>query len=164
MKFPWNSSEKASPPSSLDHEHIQNYPGATEVPYQPDGYDEDLHAPCPPHTTGRKLVARIDWRLMPVLIVLYLLAFIDRINISNANVLGLSKELGLVGDQYNTALVIFFVPYVLFAAPVAFVGKRLGPARVLPVLMFVFGSMTLLSAAVKNFGGMMATRWILGEH
>lgn len=79
MKFPWNSSEKASPPSSLDHEHIQNYPGATEVPYQPDGYDEDLHAPCPPHTTERKLVARIDWRLMPVLILLYLMAFIDRI-------------------------------------------------------------------------------------
>ena len=60
-------------------------------------------------------------------------------------------------------LSVFFVPYVVFAVPVAFVGKKFGPARVLPILMFIFGSMTLLSAAVKNFGGMMATRWILGE-
>ena len=58
---------------------------------------------------------------------------------------------------------IFFVPYVLFAPPIAMLGKKFGPSLVLPILMFIFGSMTLLSAAVKNFGGMMSTRWILGE-
>lgn len=35
------------------------------------------------------------------------------------------------------------------------IGKKYGPARVLPLMMFSFGSMTLLSASVKNFGGMM---------
>lgn len=34
-------------------------------------------------------------------------------------------------------------------------GKKYGPSRVLPIMMFTFGSMTLLGAACKNFGGMM---------
>lgn len=41
-------------------------------------------------------------------------------------------------------------------------GKRFSPARVLPILMFSFGSFTLLSSATKNFGGMFALRWFLG--
>ena len=41
-------------------------------------------------------------------------------------------------------------------------GKKFGPARVLPIMMFTFGSMTLLSASVQNFGGIFALRWFLG--
>ena len=54
------------------------------------------------------------------------------------------------------------MPYVVFAPPVAMLGKRFGPSRVLPVLMFIFGSMTMLTAAVKNFGGIFALRFFLG--
>lgn len=57
---------------------------------------------------------------------------------------------------------IFFVPFVLFAPPVAILGKKFGPARVLPILMFIFGSMTLLGAAAHNFGGIFALRFFLG--
>jgi hypothetical protein len=39
-----------------------------------------------------------------------------RVNISNANVFGLSKDLGLEGLQYNISLVIFFVPVSIFAS------------------------------------------------
>lgn len=52
---------------------------------------------------------------------------LSRVNISNANVYGLSKELGLVSDQYNIALVIFFVPYILFEVPSNLLLKRLKP-------------------------------------
>lgn len=41
-------------------------------------------------------------------------------------------------------------------------GKHFGPARVLPVLMFSFGSMTLLSAATHNFAGLFTLRFFLG--
>lgn len=64
--------------------------------------------------------------------------------------------------QYNLLLSIFFVPYVLFAPPVAMLGKRFGPSRVLPIMMFCFGSCTLLSASTSNFGGIFALRWFLG--
>ena len=111
MKLPFSrsSNEKSghSPASSERFEH------PNDIPYPVEGYDDDLHVECPPHTTERKLVTRIDFHVIPFLCILYLLAFLDRVNISNANVLGLSKELNLQGNEYNTALVIFFVPYVL---------------------------------------------------
>lgn len=37
-----------------------------------------------------------------------------------------------------------------------------GPNRMLPIMMFTFGSMTLLTVAAKNFGGLMALRWFIG--
>lgn len=71
-------------------------------------------------------------------------------------------DLNFAPNQYNLLISIFFVPYVIFAPPVAILGKRFGPARVLPILMFIFGSMTLLSAAAHNFGGLFALRFFLG--
>lgn len=58
-------------------------------------------------------MAKVDLHVVPVLCVLYLLAFLDRVNISNARLFEMESDLGLEGTQYNTALVIFFVPYIL---------------------------------------------------
>jgi MFS family permease len=71
-------------------------------------------------------------------------------------------DLNFKPNEYNLLLSIFFVPYVVFAPPFAMLGKRYSPARVLPILMFSFGSFTLLSSATKNFGGLFALRWFLG--
>lgn len=110
MRLPFSSSSEKAGHSPASSERFEQ---PHDVPYQTEGYDDDLHVECPPHTTERKLVSRIDYHIIPVLCILYLLAFLDRVNISNANVFGLSKELELEGNQYNVALVIFFVPYVL---------------------------------------------------
>lgn len=45
------------------------------------GVDE-LQVQCPPHTTEKKLMARIDWHILPFVIILYLLAFLDRVNVA----------------------------------------------------------------------------------
>lgn len=58
-------------------------------------------------------MAKVDLHVVPVLCVLYLLAFLDRVNISNARLFSMEKDLGLEGTQFNTALVIFFVPYII---------------------------------------------------
>lgn len=51
-----------------------------------------------------------------------------RVNISNANIFGLSTDLHIAtGNKYNTALVIFFVPYVLFEIPSNVLLKKLKP-------------------------------------
>jgi MFS family permease len=75
----------------------------------------------------------------------------------------MDKDLGFHGNQYNIMLSIFYVPYVIFAPPVGMLGKKYGPHRVLPIMMFCFGSATLLAASVKNWSGMMALRWFLGK-
>lgn len=110
----------------------------------------------------RKLMTKIDMRLIPVLTCLYTLAFLDRTNVANAAVFGLAKDLGLHGHQYQTALTIFFVPYILFEIPSNIILKKLKPHVWLSLCMFIFGLVTLCQGLVRNWGGFMTTRFMLG--
>lgn len=75
---------------------------------------------------------------------------------------GLSKELGLTGNQYNTALVIFFVPYCLLEIPSNILLKKFKPSVWLSINMFGFGLVTVLQGFVQNYAGLLATRFFLG--
>ncbi|KAH7166485.1 major facilitator superfamily domain-containing protein [Dactylonectria macrodidyma] len=117
---------------------------------------------CPPCTTDRKLVFRIDTHVVPCLCLMYILAFLDRVNIANANIFGLSEELKLDGTKYNVALLIFFVPYILFEIPSNILLKRFRPNVWLSMNMFGFGLITLLQGFVTSYSGLVATRFFLG--
>lgn len=94
---------------------------------------------------------------------MYLFNALDKANLGNAKTNGLEKDLGMSGtNQYNIILSIFFIPYVLTAPFLAIIGKKYGPSRVLPAMMFTFGGMTVLVVAVQNFAGLFALRWFLG--
>ncbi|KAK2804355.1 hypothetical protein FQN50_006646 [Emmonsiellopsis sp. PD_5] len=110
-----------------------------------------------------KCIRKVDWRLPPVLMILYLCAYIDRANIGNAKIEGLMDDLKLSGTQYNIALAIFFVPYVLFELPSNIVlGRFKRPSRWIGILTLGWGIVMTLTCTVKNFGGLVATRFALG--
>ncbi|OCH93492.1 MFS general substrate transporter [Obba rivulosa] len=115
-----------------------------------------------PDVNEAKLMRKIDMRVVPVLTVLYLLAFLDRVNISNAVLFGLKTDLKLSGDQYNIALVVFFVPYVLFEIPSNILLKKFKPHVWLSFCMFLFGLITVLQGLTQNLSGLVATRFFLG--
>lgn len=159
--------EKSSSPDS-EQEQQQQQQYATNY-YDPDiahpatgEYDDDPHVECPPHTTQRKLVAKIDFRVIPVLSILYLLAFLDRTNIANASIFGLREELNLQNTQYNTALTIFFIPYIVFEIPSNILLKKLKPHVWLSACMFAFGVVTICQGLVQDYSGLLATRFFLG--
>jgi MFS family permease len=111
----------------------------------------------------RSLVWKFDIRILPVLALMYLFNSLDKSNLGNAKTAGLENDLGMAGtSEYNTILSIFFIPYVLTAPFLGILGKKYGPNRVLPCMMFCFGLCTLCVTAVKGFGGLMAIRWFLG--
>ncbi|KAF2648198.1 putative allantoate permease [Lophiostoma macrostomum CBS 122681] len=110
----------------------------------------------------RKLIRRIDLRLLPILTVVYITAFLDRVNISNALTMGLPKDLHLKGDQPNIALAVFFVPYIIFEIPSNLLLKRLKPHRWLSMCTIAFGVAMLAQGFVKNFAGLLTTRMLLG--
>ncbi|KAJ5579455.1 uncharacterized protein N7459_005440 [Penicillium hispanicum] len=114
------------------------------------------------HKAERRLCRRFDFRLLPILAIMYLFNALDKGNMGNAKTDGMTDDLHFKPNQYNLLLSIFFVPYVVFAPPFSMLGKKFSPARVLPVLMFSFGAFTMLSSAAYNFGGMFALRWFLG--
>jgi hypothetical protein len=49
----------------------------------------------------KELLRKIDWRLLPVLTVFYLISFMDRSNIGNARLQGLEADLNLSPSQFN---------------------------------------------------------------
>lgn len=74
----------------------------------------------------------------------------------------MSKQLNLTGDKYNVALVIFFVPYVLFEIPSNILLKHFKPRVWLSLNMFLFGFTTIMQGIVKNYSSLLATRFFLG--
>ncbi|KAI1827484.1 MFS general substrate transporter [Xylaria intraflava] len=111
---------------------------------------------------GDKLLRKVDLRVLPILFTVYVAAFIDRVNISSALTLGLSKELGLVDQQPNIALTIFFVPYILFEIPSNILMKRFNPRVWLSGCILVFGIVMISQGFVQSYGSLLATRFLLG--
>jgi hypothetical protein len=83
----------------------------------------------------KRLLRRVDIRLIPLLSILYLISFLDRGNVGNARVAGLTKDLRLSGTQYNIALTMFFIPYALFEVPSNIILKILKPKIWIPMIM-----------------------------
>ncbi|KAF3386825.1 hypothetical protein F1880_001368 [Penicillium rolfsii] len=110
----------------------------------------------------RKLLWKLDIRLVPWLSLLYLISFLDRTNIGNAKIDGLSKDLGLTADQYNATLTIFFVSYSVFEPLTNILLKRLRPSVFIPSIMLAWGICMTCMGLVKNYSGLMAVRWFLG--
>lgn len=132
------------------------HPGTADIEY------DELHVPCPPHTTERKIMNRVDWHLIPFLCVLYLLAFLDRVNIANAKSFKLVDDLNLKDNEYNTALTMFFVPYIIAEIPSNILLKKFSPRVWLPACMLGFGIASVGQGLVQNYSGLLATRFFLG--
>lgn len=58
----------------------------------------------------KRLLRKVDLHVVPALFALFLLAFLDRVNIGNAKIFGLEEELGMTGSQYSIGLMVFFIP------------------------------------------------------
>jgi hypothetical protein len=86
----------------------------------------------------RKLLWKLDFTVLPLLWLLYLVCFVDRSNIGNAKIQGMEKELNLEGQKYNVAVFIFNIGYVLAGVPLSIVFKKVGP-KFLPMMMFFWG-------------------------
>ncbi|KAF9732185.1 transporter C1002.16c-like protein 8 [Paraphaeosphaeria minitans] len=123
---------------------------------------EDAVIPQVDAATEARLLRKLDCRIIPMLCWVYLMNFMDRVNIGNARLYGLEEDLGLVGSQYQIAVGILFVTYCLFETPSNLIIKRLQPARYLGGLLFAWGMVATFSAFVQNFAGLVACRLLLG--
>ena len=91
-----------------------------------------------------------------------LLSFIDRVNIGNARVAGLQKDLKMTDFQYSLALTITFIPYIVVEIPAGLIVKRVGANNLLPVLATLWGLVTTLQGLVTSYPGLLAARFFLG--
>ena len=112
---------------------------------------------------SRRIVRKYDFRLLSLFLLINLFSFIDRVNIGNARLLGLQKDLELgVGLRYNIALMCLFVPYCVVELPSNILCKKIGGHIWIPALVITFGIITTLTSIVKNRQGLYAVRFFLG--
>jgi ACS family tartrate transporter-like MFS transporter len=107
------------------------------------------------------LYRKIAWRLVPFLMLLYTVAFLDRVNISFA-ALTMNRDLGISQTLYGFAAGVFFLSYCLFQVPANLVLARMGARRWLSLLMIVWGLVSMGTAFVTTPAAYISARALLG--
>ncbi|KAL2073286.1 hypothetical protein VTL71DRAFT_10610 [Oculimacula yallundae] len=113
--------------------------------------------------TELKLRKKLDLRIMPMIVLMYIMNYLDRNNIAAAKLAGLMEDLNLSTTEFNTSVSILFVGYLLMQVPSNLFLNKIGkPAIYLPVCMVVWGIISTATAGCTNFGGLIACRFFLG--
>ncbi|KAM0665566.1 hypothetical protein MY8738_003498 [Beauveria namnaoensis] len=110
----------------------------------------------------RKLLRKVDFRLMPVLICMIVLNYLDRNALPNARVQGIEAHLGLTGDQFNICISTLFAGYLALQIPSNLILTRVRPSIYLPVCMALWGLVSASTAAATDFTGLVVCRFFLG--
>ncbi|CAL1701087.1 unnamed protein product [Somion occarium] len=161
-----SSSEECSPllPHVLSYEKGKDKDNDLAILENQDNIigDEEFGGTEARRRLEKKLVRKLDAR-MSILIVIYILNYIDRNNASAARLRGFETDLNLKGQEFNTLLSILYVGYILMQIPsnmfLNYIGK---PSIYLPVCMIIWGAISCLTGITHNFIGALMTRFFLG--
>ncbi|PLB35321.1 permease of the major facilitator superfamily [Aspergillus candidus] len=111
----------------------------------------------------KKLRRRIDMLIMPLVILVYLMNYIDRNNYAAAKLQGLKEDLHIDEQQYQVGLSILFVGYILMQTPSNLLLNYVGrPSFYLGFFVCAWGLVSAVTSQVSSYGGIVACRFILG--
>ncbi|KAH7123607.1 MFS transporter [Dendryphion nanum] len=131
-----------------------------EIEAERPGSDSELETATT--VNEKSLLRKLDLRLLPAVSILYLLSFLDRSNVANARIEGLTTDLRMTGNQYLTGLTLYFIGYVIFEIPCNIILKRTTPKFWLPTLTLAWGIVATLMGVVQNLTGFFIVRFFLG--
>ncbi|GAA6062885.1 hypothetical protein JCM10212_002107 [Sporobolomyces blumeae] len=116
----------------------------------------------------RRIVRKFDIRIMPWICLSYLLNYLDRTNLGNARTLNSERPeeslvgtLDLKGMRYSIVVAIFFIPYVLLEFPSNIALKYFTPSKWISRIMISWGIVTICTAAVSSYTGLLICRVFL---
>ncbi|KAM0435990.1 hypothetical protein ACHAPT_002882 [Fusarium lateritium] len=110
----------------------------------------------------RRVVRKIDLRVLPLLFFMYLFNALDRNNLGAAKTDGIDVDLKFTKYEYNILVSVFYIPYCALTVPANMLTRKLSARWTLPCYLLFWGSTVILSPACKNFGGLAALRILLG--
>ena len=120
---------------------------------------------CPDMATALPVTSRVYtkvlWRLMPFLMLAFVVNAIDRINLSFAK-LRMAEDILLSDAAYGIGAGIFYLGYILFEIPSNLYMQRVGARRTLTRIMLLWGAVTVATAFVTSANQLIAARFLLG--
>jgi len=111
--------------------------------------------------TGRATLAKVSRRLIPFMVAMFCVSFLDRVNIGFA-ALTMSRDLGLTPEAYGFAAGVLFVSYTIFEIPSNLILERVGPRLWLARIMITWGIVAAAGALVFDRYSLYAVRFVLG--
>ena len=109
----------------------------------------------------RRTILKVSWRLLPLIVVCYLINYIDRTNVSFA-ALTMNKDLGLSAYMYGWGAGIFFFGYAFFEVPSNMVLQRVGARLWIARIMITWGIISGLMATATGPVSFLVLRFLLG--
>jgi ACS family tartrate transporter-like MFS transporter len=112
--------------------------------------------------TESSVISKTTRRIVPLLFILYLVAYLDRINVA-FGALQMQRQLHFSDSVYGLGAGIFFLGYLLFQVPSNLMLQRVGARRWICVLMIVWGTISLSTAFVSSVKSFYLVRFLLGS-
>jgi len=109
----------------------------------------------------RKIIHRIDRRLVTTCGLMYCISLMDRTNLSAAAIAGMLKELKLtVGFRYSIIIIVFFITYVLCQPPATVLCRKIGPRPFLAAITVGWGATMVFSLCLYSISLLTMSDWI----
>ena len=109
----------------------------------------------------RITLSKVGWRLLPFLLLLYIVSWIDRVNIGFA-ALQMNRDIGISPEQYGFGAGVFFIGYALFEVPSNLILARVGARRWIARIMLTWGVLSIAMLFVEGPLSFYALRFALG--
>jgi MFS transporter, ACS family, tartrate transporter len=112
-------------------------------------------------TLEQRTIRKVSWRLLPLIIVIYFVAYIDRTNVGFA-ALTMNKDLGLSAYVFGWGAGIFFLGYFLFEVPSNVILEKVGARVWIARIMITWGIVSGAMAFVQGPVSFVVMRFLLG--
>jgi len=116
---------------------------------------------APDQSLGERTLRHVRWRLLPFLGLLYIVSYLDRVNVSFAK-LTMNAAIGIDDATYAFGAGIFFIGYFLFEVPSNLILERVGARRWIARIMITWGLVSAGTAFVTGSTSFVAMRFLLG--
>ncbi|KJX96043.1 phthalate transporter like protein [Zymoseptoria brevis] len=166
--FSSNSAEKVGGTTAHVEQHRDHSPNSDLKTTSSD--DNEMQTEFSP-AEQKKILRRIDKRLIITVGAMYMVSLMDRTNLSNASIAGMRQELGMIKSAatpngnpmaYSIVTLVFFTTYVFFQPPATVLTKKIGPRNFLATICFLWGCTMIAMGFVKTWQQLAALRVVLG--
>ncbi|KAM0344500.1 hypothetical protein ACHAPU_007473 [Fusarium lateritium] len=153
--------DSMSEKNSSMHPHASEHKGeiiqdeAIDVP----GYDPSLRIES---GETRRALLKVDFLILPVIVLCFCFLQFDRTNIGNALTDTLRTDINIDNSDINLAQTLFTVGFIVTELPFNMISKYMGPERFLPITMFCWGIATWSQIFLKNASGLYVARFFVG--
>jgi ACS family tartrate transporter-like MFS transporter len=115
----------------------------------------------PVEAIERETMRRVARRLVPLLMVSYFAAYLDRVNVSFA-ALTMNKSLGFSAEVFGIGSGIFFLGYFLFEVPSNLIMSKVGARKWIARILLTWGVISGATAFVTGTWSFLGIRFLLG--